>query len=192
MAAMATPTRAAVDFFQYLDWNYFFNVDWSSSSTLANHLNYSTWSVFEHPRGVAPKYIDMDITTDFPGPGRGNCFELATLRGPSNNDADTEIHVLKDDGKWARLSDDTPGSHLSKARILLSDNIFTTQTPPPGTGQSPTKIRISAYDTGHNSEDFAVGLTYVGNLSEAQCTGDVSKAAVYIDRHEGIRIIRAI
>lgn len=189
-AAIATPVLSAVDFYQYLNWNYFIPVDFSASTSLANHLNYGTWIASEHPRGVAPKYIGMDLTTDFPGPDRGNCFELSTLRGPSGLAADTEILVLKDDGNWARLSDDIPGSTLSKARVMFADNIFTTQNPVQG--QSPTKIRISAYNENSNNIDFSIGLTYIGNLSEADCTGDASKAAVYIDRHEGIRIIRAI
>jgi hypothetical protein len=189
-AAIATPGLAAVEFYQYLGWNYFIPVDFSASTTLANHLNYGTFSTFEHPRKVAPKYIGMDLLTDFPGPGRGNCFELSTLRGPSGQTADTEILVLKNDGTWARLSDDIPGSNLSKARILFEDNIFTTQTPVQA--ESPTRIRIAAYNENSNNIDFSVGLTYIGNLNEAQCTGDAGKAAVFIDRHEGIRIIRAI
>lgn len=189
-AALAIPALATLDFQQNLDWKYYFVVDWSSSTTAAGHLNFSTWGINEHPRGFHTKYIDLDVTTDFPGPGRGNCFELATMNGPSGNTADTEILVRQNDGSWARLSDDIPGSPNSKARIMLEDNIFTTQNPVQA--QSPTKIRISAYNDLHEKEDFWVSLTLVGNLNEAQCTGDASKAAVFIDRHEGVRIIRAI
>lgn len=165
-------------------------VDFSDTTTLANHLNYSIFHWSEHPRSRAVKYIDFDITTAFPSAARGNCFELSTYGGPDGLPADTEILVRNDAGSWVRLSDDYNGTSFSMARLLLSDNIFTTQN---NVGnQSPTKFRIAAYGTGNNKDQFTVSLKLVGNLSEADCTGNASKAAVYMDRHEFIRIIRAI
>lgn len=189
-AAMVVPATADLYTFTSTTLTQSITVDFSDTTTLANHLNYSTFHWSEHPRSVAVKYIDFDITTAFPSAARGNCFELSTYGGPDGLPADTEILVLNDAGSWVRLSDDYNGGAFSIARLLLSDNIFTTQN---NVGnQSPTKIRIAAYGTGNNRDQFTVNLKLVGNLSEADCTGDASKAAVYMDRHEFIRIIRAI
>jgi hypothetical protein len=188
-AALALPSLAGLAFEQDTALKYYFTVDWSATSSVANHLNYATWPINEHPRGVTPKYLDFDLITDVQGI-RGGCYELTTLPGPSGNTADTEIHVRQDNGTWARLSDDLNGSTYAVARLFLDDGIFTTQTPM-GT-QSPTKIRISAYNQIHNAEDFGIRFAQLGSLTLDQCTGNASLPAVFIDRHEGVHIIRAI
>jgi hypothetical protein len=188
-AALALPALANISFDQDTALKYYFWVDWSSTSSVANHWNYATWPVSEHPRGVTPKYLDFDLTTDFQGI-TGGCYELSTQTGASGNTADTEILVRQDNGTWTRLSDDINGSTFAAARIFLDDNVFTSQAP---TGTiSPTKIRIAAYNQIHNAEDFVVRFAQIGNLTVDQCTGNTGMAAVYIDRHEGVHIIRAI
>lgn len=189
MAALTLPAHAGLFYEQDTrQETYYFTVDWSSTSNVANHLNFATWPASEHPRGVTPKYLDFDLTTDFQGI-RGGCYELETLSGPSGQGADTEILLRQDNGVWARLSDDYNGTAYSHAMLFLDDNVFTTQVPSGGT--SPTKIRIAAYNQYHNTEDFGVRFYRLGNLTVDQCTGDVNKPAVYIDRHEGVHIIRA-
>jgi hypothetical protein len=189
-AALSLPAMAGPIFEQDTYFlKYYFTVDWSATSSVANHLNYATWPASEHPRGATPKYLDFDLTTDFQGI-RGGCYELLTLGGPSGHTADTEILVRQDNGTWARLSDDLNGTTYADARIFLDDNVFTSQNP---TGTiSPTKIRIAAYNQYHNTEDFGIRFFRLGNLTVDQCTGDAGKPAVYIDRHEGVHIIRAI
>jgi hypothetical protein len=188
MAALALPAHAGLFYEQDTDQlKFYFTVDWSSTSTVANHLNFATWPSSEHPRGVTPKYLDFDLTTDFQGI-RGGCYELLTVPGPSGSNADTEILVRQDNGAWARLSDDINGTTYADAMLFLDDNVFTTQVPP--AGASPTKIRIAAYNQNHNTEDFGIRFYRMGNLTVDQCTSN-GKPAVYIDRHEGVHIIRA-
>jgi hypothetical protein len=174
------------------DMAYFFPVDWSATSTVANHPNYELFPTWDHPRGVAVKYLDFDITNDFPG-ARGHCFDMKTYPGPSGQLADTEILVKKDDGTWARLSDDTPSSRLSQARFYFDDLAITRQyLTSEQFGASPTKIRVAAYGAGNNAEDFVLSFTFVGDLTQAQCFSNTSVAAAYFDRHEYVTIVRAI
>lgn len=189
MAALSLPAHAGLFYEQDTDQlKFYFTVDWSSTSTVANHLNFATWPASEHPRGVTPKYLDFDLSTDFQGI-RGGCYELLTLPGPSGNTADTEILLRQDDGTWTRLSDDINGSTYADAMIFMDDNVFTSQVPSNFT--SLTKVRVAAYNQVHNNEDFGIRFYRLGNLTVDQCTADVNKPAVYIDRHEGIHIIRA-
>jgi len=189
IAALTLPAHAGLFSEQDTDQlKFYFTVDWSATSSVANHLNFATWPVSEHPRGVTPKYLDFDLTTDTQGP-RGGCYELLTLPGPSGHTADTEILVRQDNGTWARLSDDINGSTYADAMLYLDDGVFTTQFP--SNGNSPTKIRIAAYNQIHNTEDFGIRFYRLGALTFDQCTSDVSKPAAWIDRHEGVHIIRA-
>jgi hypothetical protein len=95
--ALVIPAMA-VDVQQSTELSYNWVVDWSATSSWANHLNYASFTAAEHPRGVTPKFLDFDISNDFPG-ARGHCFEMATSYGPSAKTADTEILIKTDDGE---------------------------------------------------------------------------------------------
>jgi len=79
------------------------------------------------------------------------CLEIQTYAGIITANPDTVIDVKDQNGTWQLVNDDFGGggSRISRARIWI-DNLVTTMT---------FHMRIRAYSSVHNSDDFYVTTT---------------------------------
>jgi len=97
------------------------------------------------------------------GPGRAapECLEVTTYPGAFTANPDTVIEVDVSGQGWQMVSDDFGGTWQSHARIWI-EPVVTTMV---------FHLRVRAYSSSHNSEDFNVTITR-RDLTKAQCTSD--------------------
>jgi hypothetical protein len=112
-------------------------------------------------------YHEIAPIVSWGGPGMAapECLELVTYPGNSwgTPNPDTVIEVSDTSGNWQRISDDYGGTLQSHARIWIAP-VTTTMT---------AFIRVSAYSSSHNSDDFYVGITRRA-LNQSDCTSGQS------------------
>lgn len=108
-------------------------------------------------------YSDPDVSWGGPGHAAPECLEVTTYPGAFTSNPDTVIEVLDANQVWQRINDDFGGTLQSHARIWI-EPVLTTMT---------FHLRVRAYNSGHNSDDFYVGITR-RDVSKATCTSGQS------------------
>jgi len=100
-----------------------------------------------------------------PGMAAPECLELTTYPGNpwDTPNPDTVIEVSDQNNAWQMVNDDYGGTWQSHARVWI-EPIRTTMT---------AKLRVRAYSSAHNSDDFYVGITR-RDLTKSQCTSGQS------------------
>jgi hypothetical protein len=87
------------------------------------------------------------------------CLELTTWPGTVTTNPDTVIEVLDPaTNSWKYISDDYGGTHQSHARVWFE-----------GAGTASSFLRVRAYSSYDNSDDFKFTITR-RDLTKAQCT----------------------
>lgn len=104
---------------------------------------------------------DADVSWGGPGKAAPVCLEITTYPGAFTANPDTVIEMVDTSNDWQRISDDFGGTLLSHARIWI-EPVTTTMT---------FHLRIRAYSSSHNSDDFDVTITR-RDITKAQCTSD--------------------
>jgi len=106
---------------------------------------------------------DPDVS--WGGVGRGAaaaapmCLEVTTLPGQYTSNPDTVIEVQDNSGNWLMISDDVGQTWQSHARIWI-EAVTTTMA---------FHLRIRAYSSYHNLDEFVVAITR-RDLNKSQCT----------------------
>jgi hypothetical protein len=102
-----------------------------------------------------------DVSWGGPGKAAPECLEVTTYPGAFTSNPDTVIEVVDEGSNWQRISDDFGGTLQSHARIWI-EPVNTTMT---------FHLRIRAYSSGHNTDDFDVTITR-RDISKAACTSN--------------------
>jgi hypothetical protein len=158
-AAAQTPPDAVYTFrYNHIaNGQYFTYFDFSAASTQAGHLNFKTWTSPDN--GGQVKFVDMKQYTN----GASKCLEY-TFVPVGGRVYDYKIWANTGTANapvWKKVSDDSGfnGGLYPRARVWISGSV----------NDSPTALRISAYDSGASSTgDFFLIVTDTG-ATRASC-----------------------
>jgi hypothetical protein len=92
-------------------------------------------------------------------PAAGECIEIATLQGSGTLNPDTRLWIY-DHGTYRSVNDDFGSTLQSKMRLWIG---YTTG------GSLEYYVKVAAYSSAHNSEDYGITTTR-RDLSRAACT----------------------
>ena len=132
--------------------------DFSAASTVAGHLNFQTYT-FPSSGSLNVKYYDIKQYTA----GVNKCLDYTFFAPPGHAVPDLKMWANTGSAtspNWVQLSDDSGvnGARLPHAKVWISGSVDDT----------PTRIRVSAYDTGSNTNDFFANVIDLGG-TQAQC-----------------------
>jgi hypothetical protein len=98
-----------------------------------------------------------------PNSGAPECLEVTTLPTTTTLNPDTVIEVYDSNAnQWKYINDDFGGTYQSHARIWFE-----------GSGTRSSLVRVRAYSSSHNSDDFKITITR-RDLTKAACTSGQS------------------
>jgi hypothetical protein len=158
VAQAQTPSDAVYTFrYNHIaNGQYFSYFDFSAASTEAGHLNFKTFTSPDN--GQAVKYVDMKQVTN----GVSKCLEY-TFTPVGGRVYDLKIWANIGTAaapNWTKVSDDSGfnGGLYPRARVWVSGSV----------SDSPTRVRIAAYNTGSNVGDFFLAVLDTGQ-TKANC-----------------------
>jgi hypothetical protein len=140
-------------------------VDWSAKSIVTGHSN---WSSFTPPGKTASvKYLTV---TGAAAVGmEGGCYDLYTSQAGTLA-ADTQIWAKDNAGAWFSLNDDFGGTNYSHVMLIWLGGSNTRSS-------ALQRIRVAAYTSTHNSEQFNMTMKFVSN-NPADCYQNASGLTV--------------
>ncbi|HVY30469.1 MAG TPA: hypothetical protein VHB79_28115 [Polyangiaceae bacterium] len=167
-AAAQTPPDAIYTFrYNHIaNGQYFTYFDFSASSTQAGHLNFKTWT--SPDTGSQVKFVDMKQYTN----GVSKCLEY-TFSPVGGRVYDYKIWAnigSANAPNWTKVSDDSGfnGGLYPRARVWISGSV----------NDSPTALRIAAYDSGASSSGDFFLLVLDTGYSRATCLNAPSDTGV--------------
>ena len=148
---------------------YYTYFDFSASSSVAGHLNFKTFTSPDHQQAV--KFVDLKQYTN----GASKCLDYTIV---SVGGRTPDIKLWANTGTanaptWVKLSDDSGfNAHVfPRARVWITGSV----------ADSPTRLRLAAYSSGHNEGDFFLSVLDTGQTRASCLAAPANAGAVALE-----------
>jgi hypothetical protein len=153
-------------------------VDFSASSTVTGHSN---WSTFKFPgQSASVKYFTLTAFNPT-NSTNGHCIDVATTGTSSTSTSDTQIWVRDDAGVWKSLSNNTNGK-FAHARFHFGPGVDLRAS-------ANMRIRVAAVNSTHANDHFYLTLTDLGDSMDPCFFDTVLPNALFTASSTGASVI---